>query len=158
LRPPIDPAVLEKANQGAHGRDVVIVFRPAGPGSTAPAIVGGGGRETTGTNLSLTLDRAGWLASDGRPHSVPLSAIEEIHHRTHNSLSAMLQGAGLGVLVGAAGGGLVGGLTYSEGNRDSSRPWAAIQGAILGGAVGLLAGGIAGAILGDTVAILPHAP
>ena len=161
---PLDPAALAAVNAEARDRDVDIVLRSVADGAPAPmAVAGSTGGATSGVRLELGLERASWEDEAGARRSVPIESVREIRHLSagHPRLTAGLKGAGLGLLLGAAAGAVLGLIASPSGSCEPDRfcliifspaQYAAVGAAIFGGG-GLIAGGIFGAVIGDHTSV-----
>lgn len=95
---PATPSLLDRINSEADGRAVRLRFAD--------------GREARGTRLVVGPDTMSYVDARGRARSVPTRTVREIRMRYRER--GALQGAGLGLLAGAATGAVVGAIFYSE--------------------------------------------
>lgn len=95
---PTTPSLLDRVNSETDGKAVRLRLTD--------------GREARGTRLVVGPDSVSYVDVQGRARSLPTTALRQVRIR-HPERGA-LQGAGLGLLGGAAAGGLVGAIVYSE--------------------------------------------
>jgi hypothetical protein len=142
LRRPLTARTLGEINDEIEGLPTTVEIKGETLARTATAVVLG--REST----ALTEVRAG--TEERRLTSVPTAALQRIS--VVKPGRGLLEGVGLGLVLGAVGGGGLGALivgTAAEPSRDNSRgTWAAI-----GGVVGAVAGGFLGFTTGAIVGV-----
>jgi hypothetical protein len=144
LGPQAPPERWQKAQRKLEGREATVVLRD--------------GRRFRAYGVEVSPEAVvGWEAGSGTRHSVPSGDVEAICYR--DRVRGALEGAGLGLLAGAAALAVVGAASGSEEGACADfvclgGPVAgAVFGALIGGPIGIAGGLVIGAVRGSQTCV-----